>query len=436
MRDLMMLGAMLVMVPLSFMNAFAAFILWGWTGVVTPVNYLYGFMQSVRFNLLFALITLCMILFTRVRLSGCYTGNRTAFLLILFAIHVSLCALFAYGPNPLNIEYYSNLIKIMVFILLMPIFLNSRLRIHAFLIMIVLGLGLHGTLEGLKYLASGGGHRVLGIPASMLSDNNHFAVAITMGLPFAYYLYMHSARWLVKTGFLCATFLMVIAVIGTYSRGAFLCMCIVGVWLIMTSRNRVTTACVVIFAAAGVMSLAADTWFSRISTIQEASQDRSFMERAGAWRTSSAIALANPVFGGGLHALQTGPVWERFRGSSGLLPFVGDENVRETAMAAHSIYFEVLGDTGIVGLLLFLLLLANAFRTCAQIKKELRDAPPELWWAKDLASLLSAVLVAYMIGGASVSLAYFELPYMIIMLIEVLRRWVITNRIPEAVQHE
>lgn len=422
-----MLGAMFFVVPLSLVNAYAAYLVWGWSGVITPIQYLYGFMGGVRYNLIFALMTLALIVLGRARSSIPYKSSPTVVLLILAGVHASLCAALGYANNPFNMEYYSNFMKVLVFALLMPMFITSRFKIHGLLLVIALGLGFHGVLEGLKYLASAGGHRVNGIPASMISDNNHFATVMAMTVPFLYYLHIHSERSLIRYGFLGALFLVIVAIIGSYSRGAFLSLSIVGLWLVFTSRNKVMAGILVLLAGAGVMLIAAETWFDRISTIQTATEDASFMGRVVAWRASSAIALANPLFGGGFHSLQAQHVWETFRLSTGLMPFFEPLYVRQTAMAAHSIYFEVLGDQGFLGLAIFLSILFNALRTGRQIRKLLKAAPDEYLWAKDLAGLLSAVLIAYMVGGASVSLAYYELVYIVVMLMEMLKAWVLRN---------
>lgn len=421
MRDFMMLGAMIALIPLSFYSAFGAYLLWGWTGVLTPGNYLYGFMQSVRYNMLFGLITLVMLFAGGLRDKGKFAWTPTTVLLILFAIHALVAASLGYEDNPFNWQYFSNLLKILVFALLMPIFMTSRMRIHAFLIVLIFGLGLHGVLEGAKYLVSGGGHRVAGIPMSMIGDNNHFAVALVMSIPIAYYLFRYSQITLTRLGFLSVTVLLVIAVIGTYSRGAFVCLSIVGIWFVISSRHKFAAFIVISVAIALVMAVAADTWFDRIASIQDAAEDGSFMGRVSAWKASSGIALGNPIFGGGFHAVQVPAVWDSFKSSQGILPFVSlpEVFIREIPRAAHSIYFEVMGDLGFVGLGIFLALLVRAQIVCVQVRKLSKLLGPSADWARDLANMLGISLIAYMVGGASVSLAYYELVYVIIMLIEV-----------------
>ena len=158
-----------------------------------------------------------------------------------------------------------------------------------------------------------------------------------------------------------------------------------------------------------------------MQTIQSAQEDSSFMGRVRAWQVSSAIALENPVFGGGFRAVQSHDVWDRFKHSAGILPFVEVNAASRSGIAAHSIWFEVLGDQGFVGLFLFLMLIFNAFKTRGEIKKLGKDKGEIDAWAIDLANVTCASLVAYCICGSLLSAAYFELPYICFMLLEVIK---------------
>jgi probable O-glycosylation ligase (exosortase A-associated) len=95
--------------------------------------------------------------------------------------------------------------------------------------------------------------------------------------------------------------------------------------------------------------------------------------------------------------------------------------------AAHSIYFQVLGEHGYIGLILFLLIWFFAFRTAAKIRA---DAPkrPETPWLGQLAGMCQVSLVGYAVGGAFLSLAYFDLPYNILVVLVVSLRWLQEKR--------
>jgi putative inorganic carbon (hco3(-)) transporter len=83
---------------------------------------------------------------------------------------------------------------------------------------------------------------------------------------------------------------------------------------------------------------------------------------------------------------------------------------------AHSIFFEVLGEQGYVGLVLFLLMglltLLLASRTI-----RLAKGREDLQWAALLAGMLQVSLVGYVVGGLFLGLAYFDLPYSLLALV-------------------
>lgn len=421
MRDLMMAMAMAAAIPMALMNGFVAYLLWGWSAVLSPTFYLYGFMASFRFNFAFAVISIGLLLLGRLQQKGVFQWNRTTVLLVLFLLHAALSTLFAYRPNPALGNEMEDFAKSMVYCLLMPFFVTSRFRIHAMLIMIAFGLGLHGVVEGGKVLTSAGGHNVHGIPSSKMSDNNHFAVAMAMVLPILLYLYQYSQKKWVSLGFLVALVLTVMSILGTNSRGGFLAMAVVGIWLVLTSRRKFLSLVVVGMCTLAVFYFAPDTWFSRIDSIGDAGEDSSFLGRLSAWKISAAIALQNPIFGGGMRAQQIGWIYEMFKDAPSLFDLTSGFVV-SYAVAAHSIYFEVLGEQGFLGLALFLAILANALITRGEIGRLAKKLGDEFVWARDLADLLAVSVVAFAVGGAGVSLAHFETIYVVVMLQELLKQ--------------
>lgn len=421
MRDLMMLGMMMFIVPVALSNAFAAYIVWGWTSVIAVPFYLYGFMGSLRYNLFFALVTFLLVFLGRVKDKSTFTLNRTSVLILLFAVHGGICALLAspYAVN--NASIYSDLVKSLTYCLVMFLFVNSRFRLHAMLVAIALGLGFHGFVEGMKTLATAGGHIVIGLPGTKMADNNHFGVALVMVLPIALYLFQYSKVRLVRYGFLAVLALTILAIVGSNSRGAFVAMAALGGVLLLTARRKVLASVMVSVAVAAVLALSPASWFERIETIGNAGQDTSFMGRVEAWNISTALALKNPIFGTGFHASQAVQVWFTVRPSDGLLPRSVLPEPSSNARAAHSIYFETLGDLGIVGFLLFMAVLCNTFLTAMEIRRMTRGRP-SLLWARDMAAALALACFGFAVGGSAVSLAYFETFYVVACLMEALKQ--------------
>jgi probable O-glycosylation ligase (exosortase A-associated) len=94
--------------------------------------------------------------------------------------------------------------------------------------------------------------------------------------------------------------------------------------------------------------------------------------------------------------------------------------------AAHSIYFQVLGEHGFIGLALFLLLWFATWRMANRVRREVTGLP-ELEWAGKLVSMVQVGLVGYFVGGAFLSLAYFDLPYDMMVMVLIARRIVDTE---------
>lgn len=423
MRDLAFALMLLAVLPLALGRPFNAYLLWGWTGMLAPTAYFYGFMVGVRVNLIWALITLVLLALGRVQWRN-FQQNTLVWLYVLFAIHATLAYLFAYQSNPNNNVYYEMFLKGLLFAVVMPFFVRERVHFHAMFIIIALGLGVHGVLGGLKTIATAGGHQMQGPEGTMLGDRNHLSVALVLVLPLLLYLQAHTVNRFFRWGFLAAFCVLVVAVLGGGSRGGFIALSVVGTWLVLTARRKGLAVVLVAAAVVGFLAFAPENITNRMSTIQEMEGDDSFMGRVYAWRASSAIALVNPVFGGGFHAVQVQSIWDEFKEASGLLGFLNLPAPTFKAKAAHSIYFEVIGDLGFVGFGIFMIILFRGLRTRWVIKSAAERLGVEYRWARDMADMLMLAILAYMIGGAAVSLAYYEVIYMVVMLMELLRMYV------------
>jgi len=404
------------LVPMAFMDGFIAFLLWIFTTVMSPGNYLYGFMLDFRYVFVFAGIATLLLVLGRVKDRGKFQWNASTVLLLCFVVHGMLSAAFALQPNPLLEIRVETFWKGMALALMAPFFLSSRWRIHLTVVVLALGLGLHAVVDGLKVIASGGAHNVVGVPNSSLTDNNLYALGMAMLVPLLMYLYRYSAVKYAKWAAAVGVLLTIMTIIGTNSRGGFLALAVVGLWYWIISPRKIVSLLLVAVLAFGVMQAAPERWFDRIESIQTASEDDSFMNRVAAWRVSLAIANDHPVLGGGFNAVQNFWIWDEYKDRPS--PFTIDMS-RYTPKAAHSVYFQVLGDLGYVGLMLFLALLASAFHARRRVKAIVTKTGRG-WWALDLSNAGCLALVAFMAAGGGVSLAYFELVYFLIVMLSVL----------------
>jgi putative inorganic carbon (HCO3(-)) transporter len=85
---------------------------------------------------------------------------------------------------------------------------------------------------------------------------------------------------------------------------------------------------------------------------------------------------------------------------------------------AHSIYFNVLADHGWIGLFLFLGILYASWRNLSTV---IRLSEPDSR-LNLLSRMLQVSFVAYLTGGAFLSLSYFDLPWHLIAITLLLKK--------------
>jgi O-antigen ligase len=83
---------------------------------------------------------------------------------------------------------------------------------------------------------------------------------------------------------------------------------------------------------------------------------------------------------------------------------------------AHSIYFEVLGEHGYVGLGLFLLLGLFTWMAASRIRRK-TEGTPDMDWMATLARMVQVSLVAYATAGAFLGMAYFDYAYNLVLIV-------------------
>ena len=297
--------------------------------------------------------------------------------------------------------------------------MRSRVRLHALVLAVCIAAGFSAAGDGLKFLVSGGSYRTLGTPN--WGDNNHVALIVLMVIPMLAYVREVSTERLVRLGALAGIALFVCGVVSTTSRGGFLGLLLLAGAGIVGSRHKIRYLLAVVALGAMLSQVVTENWTERMNSLEEVREDTSFMGRVIAWKISILIALDNPLVGGGLHAVQAGNIWNAYRVGFGQLSFIPTEDPDEYPRAAHSIYFEVLGDTGFLGLALFLAIIASSVWNGMRVKA-LARGHPELQWAAHLAGRLQLSLLIFAVVGAALSASYNDLNFIIFAILTAVRR--------------
>lgn len=394
MRDILVTLIVFGSLPFYFKEPYLGLLMWIWISVMNPHTQGWGFATTFPFAAVIGATLLVSLLVTKKQKDLPITAVTVTFLIFVFWINVS--TLFALHPDFVYPQWIK-VMKIMLMIVVTLMILKSRKQVQAFMWILVFSLGFYGVKGGIFTLISGGQFRVWGPENTFIGGNNEIALALIFCIPLMHYLQMTSSnRWL-RYALTASMLLCALAALGSYSRGALLALMAMGLFLLMKSNKKLLVAPLLILAVPLLFLFMPAQWTERMDTINTYQADSSAMGRINAWWMTFNLAKARPLVGGGFEIYDS-ETFERFA------PVPTDVH------AAHSIYFQALGEHGFVGLGLYLLLGFLTWRCAAWIVRSTvgRD---DLKWASHLANMAQVSIIGFAIGGAFLSLLYFDVPY-------------------------
>lgn len=438
MRDLFLLALLPIMLYAMVQRPFIAVGMWVWTALFFPNGWVYGMAGHIRYNLLFTAVAILGYLAykhkPRVQL-----GMIGSFVLLFF-LWTCISTMTTIAPPEVSLEYLTRFFKVVMLFVFVVLTIKDKLHVDFVLWCLVLSVGFYADLEGLKFLASGGGHNIAGMPGHVLGDRNELSLAFVMTLPVCYYLlgeYGKQSKAL-RLGLLGTMALLVFGVIGTQSRGGFVALAALGAYLYIKSDRKVLLTFLIIGLVAALIPFISADYTSRIDTIGAADEDASFMGRVVAWKLSFIMAMKHPFFGGGFKSLEYFPVWTELSRDFFSYPwFYTGHAVPNTTVgrAAHSVYFQVMGEQGFGGLFLYLCCLASAFFKAGAIARRAKRAGAPSW-LPTMATMIQLSIFAFALGGAALSFAYIDLIFCLFGLVLVIEKRLLPATLAEMAQNQ
>lgn len=399
MRDIILTLIIFGSLPFVFKRPFYGAVLWIWISVMNPHTQSWGFAQSMPFAAIIAGTTILAMMARPKEVYFPKTG--LTWLLLAFTAWIAVTCVFAIGtqdPWPL----FNKILKIMGMTLVVSMLVRTRKEIEMLVWIVVISLGYYGVKGGIFTIRSGGAYRVWGPSGTFIEGNNEMALALIMVVPLMLFLVPGIANRWGKRAMWMSAGLCALASLGSYSRGAALALAAMLAFLWLKSHEKVKLGALLVLLAPLALVFMPDQWHNRIDTINNYEQDGSAMGRINAWRMAINLAADHPFTGGGLQ-IYNAEIFSMYA------PIPDDIH------AAHSIYFQVLGEHGYVGLLLYLAMYFVVWRNGSWVINNAGKLP-EMQWASRLVRMLQVSLIGFLVGGAFLSLAYFDVPYYIMVI--------------------
>lgn len=329
--------------------------------------------------------------------------NGMTILLCIFMVVCTTSAIYALGPPEIVNFWYLMAFKSFFFMLIVAALLTNERRVHALIWVMVISLGYYGIKGGLFTILTGGNNHVVGPTDSVLGDNNQMAVALLITLPLMNYLRLRSPYHIVRVGLVAAMVLTLFAIVGTYSRGALIALAAVTLFLWWNSKNKIITGIMLAIGLTLAIGFMPSQWVDRMTTISHYKKDDSAESRLTVWRQAIGIAVARPLTGAGFHGTAIPGVIHQFYPDA-------------TPRAVHSIWFEVLAETGFPGFFVWLAIQIVGIINVRRIRRLARGDPSKAW-AYDLAHMAEVSIIAYLVGGSFLSLSYYDLYFTLLVIL-------------------
>lgn len=267
--------------------------------------------------------------------------------------------------------------------------------LYCYFIMFKFTLGIDGRLSNLVYY-----------------DANDLGMLIVCTLPLAIYLLRGNSSWILRAFAAIVVLLSLKTIIKTGSRGAFLGM--VAVMVFMLFQFRAFSKNARIMAVATVVSLMLlfgnGSYWDMMATILNPKDDynwsgQSETGRMEVWKRGMGYMLSHPIFGVGARAF---PVAE---GTISKAAELQEYGIGLKWSAAHNSFVEIGAELGIPGLIFFCLLLATAIVACHKIGRTKPEPGGQPGDGAALGQALCAALVGYVVAGSFLSQAYSAYMY-------------------------
>jgi probable O-glycosylation ligase (exosortase A-associated) len=415
MRDFALLVLICASSPVCFFQPFLGVLMWIWIAYFNPHRFTFAYMYNFPIAAAVAVPTI----------AGLFAGkiNRPIFV----RETVGLTVLWAWFGlvyfNALHEPFFGGHIAIsqleliriskillMTFVIILMTTSEKRLKWVFLVTAFSFGvLALKGAVFG---LATGGDNRVFGPPESFIADNNSFALALNMSLPIFYFLGRVETNKILRRALNLAFGCSVFCVILTYSRGGLLGLAAVLTLLALRSKYRLVGLVLVATVALAVISFAPPQWIARMNTLRQEGVDGSAQQRLVSWGTTWNFVQDYPLMGGSFYALPDVTIFQKYK--------TADLPGGFASSGPHSIYFQVVGEQGFVGFAIYFGLVISCLTSLFSLRRRTIRVP-QLQWMSVYADIITVSLIGFLVSGAFLGFADFDLYYQMLACVCVLK---------------
>ncbi len=418
MRDLAFIGFLLALIGMGFRRPFLLVLTYVYIDIVAPQRLTYTLLNTIQISLVsVVLAVVAWALFDDKRDVRIAPRQVLMFVLLIYCGVTTGVADF-----PLQAaEKWDWVWKALAFAIFLPLTLRTRLRIEALLFFMIVSAASIIIVGGIKTLVSGGGYGALNLMVSNNSGLYEGSIISTVAIcivPLIVWLgrfgTIFPPDWRVRLFTAALIFACLLIPIGTQARTGLICIAVLAVTFLRQTKRRFVYLGMLVAAGAIAVPMLPASFTARMNTIQGYQADESASTRLAVWKWTIDYAADHP-FGGGFDAFRGNKLRIELSKTTtdGEHADVTSSVETDQARAYHSSYFEMLGEQGYPGIVLWLVIHLTGLLRMEILRARYR-CNPETLWISSLALALQQAHLIYLIGSLFVGIAFQPFVYMLV----------------------
>jgi probable O-glycosylation ligase (exosortase A-associated) len=418
-RDLALVAFLVAVLGLGLRRPFLLVLAYAYVDIIAPHRLAYYLLNDVPVSMIVASAAIGgWLIFDSKKNVSLAPRQGLMMILLAYCYYTTVNADF-----PLDAaEKWNWVWKAVFWAIFLPLTLHTRLRVEAYLLVIVFSAAAIIIGGGIKTVLSGGGYGALNLMVdnnSGLYEGSQIATVAIALVPIILWLARFGTvfprDWRVQL-FACGLiFACLLIPVGTEARTGLVCIAVLAILMLRDVKRRL-----VYIALIGTISLAAipmlpSSFTSRMETIGKYQADQSASTRLVIWAWTWNYAKEHPL-GGGFEAYRQNKLRVQTVSESGEGPvqILDAQLLEDQGRAYHSSYFEMLGEQGFPGLILFLLIHGIGLLRMEVLRRRYFREDGDRVWISPLATALQSAQIISLVGSLFVGLAFQPVIWMLL----------------------
>ena len=256
--------------------------------------------------------------------------------------------------------------------------------------------------------------------SGFMGDENDFALVMNMAIPFAYFMFLETNSTKKKILYLSACCIFIAANVASLSRGGFVGLVPVILYCWYKTPKKVLSTIIVAIMISVLYFSASPKYWEEVRSIKEENiQEGTGAGRWYAWKCAWKMFLDHPIIGVGqgnfnwnVHLYEPPDITLHGRSYAGRV--------------AHSLYFTLIPELGLVGILFFSSMLYFSYKDFKWILKKEKDFLSKQYQSDEIIQQLHktrfiifgviSAMLGYLVSGAFLAVLYYPHFWLLIAL--------------------